>query len=333
MLSQIEQAIQKYGGADDAYKLKLKAGIRDAMGYENHMSRLNQETSSPADIGDIKGLSPAGVNARIASKFGEQDARVAGIQSNAGAIDTTAGTLASEQAAREKAARTTATGQFGINNGVMFDPTNPVESTLSNYMKNPYNTDGTVKSLQQVEAELNTTYGQTEGYAPEDVKKIIETRVPKDFIGNETLYSAMAQGYSRKQASDPSTAGAVRDAMQTTTQTLIDPTTGQQTTESLPKFTLAEIQNKYPDLTDVEAKSIMKPGEQRAILDDIHKSPVLAGEIKTAFDGASSPEEAVVSLMGTEGYKNLKTVLSLEYSNFTGPEIDNLMYQYIRSRQ
>jgi hypothetical protein len=348
----IEDAVNKYSGGDAAYALKLKSGIRDSMGYSNYMSKLGQATSAVAPIGDVSGLSPAGINSRISSRFGAQNANISTLSNVTSAIDSAAGSLASAQAAREKAGAA-ANQRYGINNGVMYNPQGQLDTQINDYMKNPYNQDGSTKSLQQFESEMNRYYSDpanqqtsaknvdaqgnlipTNVHDAAGIKTAIDARVPKDFIGNETLYSAMAQGYSRKQASDPSTAGAVRDAMQTKSVTTTDPATGQSVNETLPKFTTTEIQNKYPDLTDVEVKGIMKPVEQKAMVDDIQKDPlhqIAQGIIQTGVKAGTNPGQLYVDIMATPEYKALENSLTHEYPNFTAKEIGDIIYNQIRA--
>lgn len=195
--SLIDAAISKYGGSDEAYKLKLKTGIRDALGYSNYMSRLGQETANPADIGDIKGLSPQGIQTRIASRFGQQDTRVNALSQMARGIDTAAGSIADSLAAKSRASM-----RNQYDTSFVFHPTNPVEDELLRNVQNPYNEDGSIKSLQQIEAELNDKFGQTEGYSPEDIKKMIVDKLPPDYIGKERFYQYRFHGMSEEQATD-----------------------------------------------------------------------------------------------------------------------------------
>lgn len=195
--SLIDSAISRYASGDDAYANKLKMHIRDAMGYSNYMSRLGQETASPAAIGDIKGLSPAGIQARISSRFGQQDTRVAALGAMAGGIDTAAGSIADSLAAKNKAA-----DKNRYDTSFVFQPTNPVEAEILKYSQNPYNEDGSTKSLQQFESELNSNFGQQDGYSPEDVKKMIVDKLPADYIGKERFYKYRFQGFSEKAATE-----------------------------------------------------------------------------------------------------------------------------------
>ena len=339
-MSIIQEAINKFGGADEVYKNKLKEHIKNAMGYSNYMSKMTREMGGTPDIGDLKGLSPQGVQARIGSKFGIQKQNLSNLDQITGSMDLAAGTLASEQAAREKASRAAGAQRYGINNGVMFNPESELEQKINDYMKNPYNPDGSTKSLQQFESEVNSYYNSPEKmqtstaylddsgnpvpYAvqnPDNVKAAIQKRIPKDFIGNEGLYSAMAQGYSKKQATDPSTAGAVRDVMQTT----VDPVTG----DVLPKYTMQDIQNKYPDLTDAEAKGIMKPVLQKSMAEDING--VLADEQTKTVISETMRTGGYVEVMKLPEYQNLRIGLENTYPDFTSAEINSMLFKAIMS--
>lgn len=348
MLSSIEQAIAKIGGADEAYKLKLKQGIRDTLGYSNYMSKIGKETKGPADIGSVAGLSPAGINARINSRFGTQTENVNALSSVAGAIDTAAGSLAAEQIAREKASRAAAVARYGVNNGVMFQPTSQLETKMADYMKNPYNPDGSVKTIDQFKTEMadyfaprenvDMTYQDAQGNlqmrdnpTAQNIQEVIDKRVPKDFMGNEQTYAAMAQGFSRKQATDPSTSGAVRDAMQTE----IDPATQ----EEVPKYSFSDIQNRYPDLADTEIKQIMKPVETKEVVKKLATNNFINNRdelTKLYTDGLTNASGEVVSkgwsaVMASPDFKALDDQLTMEHPDLTALERNTIIYNYVRS--
>ena len=319
MALSINEAVSKYGGEDEAYKNKLKEGIRDAMGYSNFSTELARTRKSNPNI-NLKGdLNPATILGNIDSAFGRKQSEVSSLQGAMRTVDTAAGSIASSQVATGKAAQE----KFGTANGVAFDPQSQLETQIADYMKNPYNPDGSKKSLQQFEAETNAYYSQEDKlqtgpkvvdangnpvpyrvYSPEDIKAEIEKRVPRDFIGNEQTYSAMALGYSKKQATDPSTSGAVRDAMMIETKTVLDPTTGKNVTETIPKWTKEEIQNKYPDLSPADVLAIVKPAEKRSMMDDLQKNPLL-GNIRTLITNAirlnDNPDVAYLEMMTHEG--------------------------------
>lgn len=231
----IDDTVAKYAGEDDAYAQKLKEGIRDSMGYSNYKSRLNNESAAVATVGDTSGLSPAGIQAKINSKFRMQDANITHLRGMADTMDDAAGSIASAQISAEKAAK----NKVGLENNVLFAPKDSLDVKLLEALQNPYNVnpDGTLgekKSLQQIEAEvaasfekkppvdtnpLGIQYDDTNPLAPkrpyteqdaanntpqeysaEDVNARIAERVPKDYIGNEGKYYFMYKGYSEKTA-------------------------------------------------------------------------------------------------------------------------------------
>jgi hypothetical protein len=197
-MSIIEDAINKYGGADEAYKLKLKEGIRDSLGYSNYMSKLGKETSAPAAAPEMKGnILPAGVLAGQEAGYSMQNSRINTLQGVTGAIDSAAESIATKLAAKNKAA-----DKNRYDSSFIFEPTNPIESSILKYAQNPYNEDGSVKSLQQLEGELNTEFGQAEGYSPEDIKGMLVDKLPADYIGKEGSYAYRFAGMSEKQAAD-----------------------------------------------------------------------------------------------------------------------------------
>jgi hypothetical protein len=70
------------------------------------------------------------------------------------AVDATSETLASAQASREKAAASARQSAIGTENGEAITPEDPLDDEILKYMQNPINPDGSIKSLQQFEAEL-----------------------------------------------------------------------------------------------------------------------------------------------------------------------------------
>jgi hypothetical protein len=295
-MSILEDAIAKFGGEDEAYKLKLKQHIRDGMGYSNYMSRLNNEASGVAGIGDIKGLSPAGIKERISSRFGQQDQNIGSLQQMTGAIDSTAGSLAAAQLDREKSAASAE----GMQNGIAFQPKDELDEKLLSAMQDPYNynpdgTRGDKKSLQQVEAEMNDYFTarqdknmisydsqgnmvQRQEIAPEQIKQRIGERTPQDYIGNEGKYMLMAKGYSEKTAKEASVVGdyptasePVKAILKLQYPTLIEEFEQSAELGSLltdataigedgkPRLTYAELQSKYSALPKEQVDKYAKP--------------------------------------------------------------------------
>lgn len=349
--SVIDQAISKYGGSDEAYKQKLKEHIRGAMGYSNEMDRLNQETSAPADIGNIKGLSPAGINARISSRFGQQDQRVAGIQSNANAIDTVAGSLADAQAAREKSASSKADAA-----GLSFQPTNWVQTEAMDYIKNSMpGTDGKYESRDEMIKRLQGA-ALGEGNIPsEQVKAIVDNLVPKDFEDKRAYYQARYNGYSKAQAEDlqnfdryangqmspaekkiydltnPTWAAkaddmkASKDLIPDITATIKDEKTG----EEIPQFTYPQLVEKYPNLTPAQIAEYTKPVYNKYLQDDIKKQlPV--GMVQDAVKNNSFDISTWADFMNTDEYKNFKKAIIPMYGGlYTDQELDVLIHNQV----
>ena len=282
----LEQSIGKYGGEDEAYKLKLKTGIRESLGYSNYVSQRKQAAGEDLDLSLLKGdITPGGVKEIVGGAIGMKDDNVDTLDKMVSATDTAADQLATAQAAREKTAAEAARNKIGLDNGVAFSASNPMESMVKDFMQNPKNPDGSMKSVQQLEAEMNASLGMQEGYSPEDIKKTLDERLPSDYMGNEDKYFMMSMGFSEKQAID--NAGALRyDQMndaekivfelqspkmanylssqeeKSSLQSLIKDATETTTEEmdgrkvSSPKYTFQELVGRHPELTAAEVKRL-----------------------------------------------------------------------------
>lgn len=358
-MSVIEDAIARYSKGDDAYANKLKSHFRDAMGFSNYVSRIGQETAGPSDIGSVKGLSPAGVNARINTRFNMQDQNVNTLGQIAGGIDTAAGGLAAEQVAREKAARSAAGNKMGFENGVVFSPKDDLDQAILAYMQNPKNPDGSVKSLQQFEAEQSQKYGsQYSGdqklYPNDYVNSRIAERVPKDFIGNEDKYFLMSQGYSSKQAEE--NAGALKRAQMTPEEQLawdnahpvmskilsamgndtslindVGVTTDQATGEMKPKYTLPELIQKHPGVDPKIIEAQAKPVFQNLLIDDLQQEKFVKDmQTHVAQMGKNLSVNDYAEFMDSDEYKAFKQAIIPVYGGmFTPAEIDTVIYNKI----
>lgn len=360
--SLIDAAISKYGGSDEAYKLKLKTGIRDALGYSNYMSRLGQETATPADIGDVKGLSPQGIQARIASRFGQQDTRINALTQMASGIDTAAGSIAASQISAGKKGDTA----MGFENGVAFSPKTQIEQEILKYMQNPKNPDGSVKSLQQFEAEMNQKFQDTPGMNfpyelsggkvaardvlnAEQIKLAIEQRIPKDFIGNEDKYFLMAQGYSAKQAKE--NAGALKRGQMTPEEQLTwdtahpamakimsasgnDPSVitdigvvPDENGNLIPKYSFQELTAKHPGVDPEVLANLAKPVYASSVEADVFSNLQGAGDLKLLFDSGKMTPTDYANFISSEEYKNFKTALIPMYGGlYTDKEIDQIIF-------
>ena len=222
--SKIEAAISQYGGGDQKYEDELRKHIREGMGYSNYVSRVNAVSGQDLDLGDIEGMTPAGIKSMVSGKADMQEQEIASLDKILGGVDTAAGEIASAQIARNKAAAAKVAALSGLDNKVAFETKDDLDVRILSYMQNPKNPDGSVKSLQQFEAETNAIYGEGmfggqmeqgvlgRGTEPDfdldTVKNRIAERLPSDFIGNEDKYHLMARGLSEKDAE--TNAGALK---------------------------------------------------------------------------------------------------------------------------
>jgi hypothetical protein len=238
-------------------------------------------------------------------------------------------------------------------------------------MQNPKNPDGSVKSLQQFEAELVDKYGASDQFTknnvgpdgvvtPRDIlnadqiKAEIQNKLPKDFIGNEDKYHFMAQGYSQKQA-DELQGGLRYDTMSEPEKLIYQVTNPQmakmleeggvnkellsdigtkttETGETVPKYSLDELKEKYPNVPEATLKPLVIPMERKSLQDDVQKW--FNGGIKeAAIDMIQNPKEGYSVFMTDPKYKEFKTKLSMEYGSvFADKDIDQLIYNTIMSQ-
>ena len=90
----LENSISRYGGADEAYKLKLKNSIRETLGYSNYMSKRNAALGKPIDLSLMKGnITPAGVKSLVGGAMDIKNEQVGAYDTMAGKVDTAAGQL------------------------------------------------------------------------------------------------------------------------------------------------------------------------------------------------------------------------------------------------
>jgi hypothetical protein len=366
----IEEAIKKYSGGDDAYALKLKEHIRNAMGYSNYKAKLQGAVDTTIDTGDVSKMDPATIARNRNAKQGIVQDNINSAATVVDKIDSTAGSLAEAQAARERAAAKEKQNAMGFNNGVVFQPKDKLDEMILAYQQNPKNPDGSVKSLQQFEAETAEFFSKdsggidfndgrasipvTKALDPQEIKNRISERVPKDFIGNEDKYSLMSQGYSEKQAKEFQ--GALRyDTMSAPEKLIyqvsnpemakklesgviskdliqdIGTTTDPKTGQTVPKYSFEQLKEKYPNVSDSDLKTMIAPVEKKSMVDDI--SQWYTPDMKSAVEDMVG-NEGYAKWMADDKYKELKAKLNLEYGGvFTDRDIDQIIYSVIRPSQ
>jgi hypothetical protein len=370
-MSAIEDAINRYGGGDEAYKQKLKEGIRDTMGYSNWMSKLGKETSAPAAMPPMKGnITPQGVLAGQETGYGIQRGNINSLERITGGIDTAAGSIASSKVEAGRSNQ----GKTGFENGIAFSPQSQLDNQILAYMQNPKNPDGSVKSLQQFESELQAYYSdpsnlQTSSknvdangnpisyqvHDAEEIKKTIEARIPKDFIGQEDKYSLMAQGFSAKQAEDYQ--GALRYDQMSAPEKLVFQTnnpemakrletlsankniipdigekiTDEATGETVPKYSFGDLVNKYPNIPPATIAEYTKPVYNQYLNDDIKKElPIGTLEEAIKSKGGQMSLTDYADFMNSEEYKNFKKAIGPMYGGlYSDQELDIIIHNQV----
>ena len=354
-VSSLDQAIAKYGGADEAYKLDLKKTIREAMGYSNYLSKINALRGKDLDIGDVEGMTPEGIKSMVSGAAGMQQQEMGSLERILGGVDTAAGQIAAAKAASDRAAA----GRKKDNPFADVTPQNWVQSEVLAYAKNPYNQDGTLKTRAQLSEELKGQFigeegvNQIQGVTQDTIDATINNLLPQDFEQNASFYKYQAMGYTKAQAEDLKaydeySKGQMPEAQMRafelmnpgwtakadifkTNQGLLDDigmvkdeTTGQ----TVPKYNFEELKNKYPNMPETDLKNLVKPVEKQSAVDDISQwlsTNKKAVETKIAEDG-------YVELAKDPDYVELKTKLNLEYGQvLTMEEIEQLIYRTINS--
>ncbi len=224
-MSTIQEAIDKYGGADEAYKNKLKEQVRDSMGYSNYVNKTNEAEGRPLAL-NLKGnITPAGIQQLVGGAMRMKKEEIDTYAGIAGSIDSAADSLATKMAAKKRSGE----NQYKYDTSFIFQPQDDLDRKILEYTQNPYNRDGSVKSLQQFQAETNKEFGGTESvmqrspvsfdqskrnmlvtgtkgqaaqFTSEQIDNRIAEHVPSDFISNEALYSFRFQGFGEEEATE-----------------------------------------------------------------------------------------------------------------------------------
>jgi hypothetical protein len=337
----LDDKIAQLSKGDDAYAMKLKTHFREALGYSNYMSRLGQETAKPASIGNIEGLSPAGVNARIGTRFGMQDDRISSLNRMSGAIDSAAGGLAADQISREKSAASSG-------KDISFDPKTQLEREIDKYTMNPKNPDGSTKSLQQFEAEMNAKFAAVQGAdgqpvdanKPYDmgngevqsqdildankIKEAINTRIPKDYIGKEVYYQAIRGGAKDAEAQklqtfDDYKTGKMDDNRKANYE-LMNPTVAKQAEVAREEDKLNEVRGSLQD--DVSKFY----GENKETIYGILNTPP---DEQFKDSNGKKADGGALGLTSTKMFKNFVLKLKMAYPELQASEVEQLAFDTI----
>lgn len=348
-MSILENAIKKYSSGDEAYALKLKENIRNAMGYSNYMARLGKETAAPAAMVPFKGdITPQGVLAGQETGYGMQKTRMGSLERIAGAFDTAAGQIASEQIAASKRAS---------ENPFAFEPQDWLDKQIMQFVNSqPKNEDGSDMTIDQFKTQL---FGKVMGegdasnvlFQPglnEDViNKRIEQRIPKDFQEKSVYYQALSLGRTKAEAKelqdyenyktgrmDPGVK-EVYDALNPSWA--IENNVKMQAKErdevngvTKPKYTIDEIVNNNPGITRERAKFIVQGEVQRDVKEDV------VSEFKEEYDKSTkilAKGGNWSEIADSDDYKKVINNIAPAYADyFTKAEIENLIYKIFNNQ-
>lgn len=363
----ISDLIEQFGGEDTAYKEKLKTHFKNMMGYSNYAAEVDETASRPLQF-DIKGKNLS--NEAIVGAYGKaadiRESAVRSAQGRVDAINSLAGNLASEQASMEKAAASARQNATGLDNGQVFIPRDPLDEALLQYKQNPVNPDGTTKSLQQFEAELNAqgTFWDTKSnsdasmmvkYTPEEIKQRIQERIPSDFIGNEDKYMFLSRGYSEKQAEKY--AGALEymnpygsQAMKTLYR-MQNPEMAKaidserfskefmddvgSTKDGNPANSFSDLKQKYPNMSSEDIKSFSAPIYAKSMEGHINSLMEVKYQDKKILDSLKKAKEenGYSGIMDTDAFKEILTRMKVSYAGmFNDEEIKSMIFNVALQR-
>jgi|26BtaG_2_1085354.scaffolds.fasta_scaffold01558_5 hypothetical protein len=361
--TKIEQAIEKFGGKDEKYKLELKRQVRDYLGYSNWVGQMNQVGGSPlsSDI-PMKGLTPAGVKSVVGSAIGLKNQEMGYLQTLAKGADIAGGGIAASRAAAKKGAggKTSNLADFEIRDWL--------DSEIQHYIKNPVDEKGNTIPVEELRRRLKEQWIGEGGLSPyvkseADIDARIAQIIPEDFDKNWEDYSYSAMGYTDSQIQDLKSyrkfsrgeMGEYEKKIFEVKDTALankakyfkeygelfediipkrDPETGQITLAGV-----EQIREKYKNIPEAEFKEIVQPSYKVVLEDDFRQmlegNEELAREVQSVIDPNVPPEEkrSVKSLMEEDLLKDFFYALKLDYQGvFNATEIEKTFYDYIYSR-
>lgn len=352
---QLDEAVSRYGGADEAYKNKLKKEVRESLGYSNYVSQRNAASKKPLDLSLMKGnITPGGVKELVRGSMDIKNQEVDAYQTMAEKTNQAAESIAvqkladSKRAAKEK-------------ENLQFKPTNWAEAEIVNYMKNPYNQDGSIKTKDQLKEQLMGQLvgeGTGMGVTPQAIEQKINEWIPADFDSNPGEYSYRAMGYTKEQAKDLVNynryANGQMGENEKTAYAMANPTWANRadelaanknllpdigtkideiTGEEVPKYNYEELVRKYPNVDPKFIGELAKPAQTPFLQDDIRKNLLSSNSTKslaTAIENNKLTENDYIQFMDSDDYKNFKRMAILSYGPmYTDQELDFIIHQMI----
>ena len=210
-ISRLDQAIEKFGGDDDRKRLILKRTMRDYMGFDNFVKRMDRLTSESHDP-DLSGnLTPDAVLSISRSTEGRNRQEFNHLRRLASGVDTAGGQLASSSLARSKSGGGGRGGGAGsrsrieANNELMNNPKDWVDSEINSFIRQPLrNPDGSAKSFQQFREDvLGQLPGEkdiTPNLTEQDIENRLKQRLGDDFEKNQYQARYLIQGQTKANA-------------------------------------------------------------------------------------------------------------------------------------
>jgi hypothetical protein len=319
------------------------------LGYSNYVSQRNATQKKPIDLSLLKGnITPGGVKQLVGGAMDVKNQEVETYQTMADKTDAAAAGIAADKLAEMKVARAKADIEAKLlKENLQYKPTNWAESEIVNYMKNPYNQDGTLKTRDQLKEQLlgqmageGSDVNTAGGVTPQLIEQRINEWLPKDFEANAKYYQYVSMGYTKAQAKDlqdfdryskgqmPAAEKAVYDIANPTWAAKADEIKmsqglmedigmkkDEQTGETVPKYgTFEELRQKYPNVQEATLKEMVKPVEQQSLTDDVRQwyDPRMQSGVKELLETPVEKGGGYNGVTGSNNYKELKTKLNFD---------------------
>lgn len=360
-MSILEDAINKYGGADEAYKLKLKEHIRNGMGYSNYVAKANAAAGKPLSLNLEGNITPAGVKSLVGGAMNMRSSATENASDLAGAVDTAAGDLASAQAAREKKA-----AEDRKNNPLGFTSNDWLDKQIQEYAINrPKKEDGSYLSVDEFKSQL---FGKVMGegdasdtlFQPglnEDViNKRIAERLPTDYQEKNAYYQALALGRTKNEAEElqayedyqsgkmSSGVKAMYDTLNPSWAKEAEVKKSEDSVKSMAlqsrkdaqgndlpikQYSLEEIQTQNPNISSADVSKMVYTS----------RKPEIENKLRSEFINENSDDvrkaikdDDYQTLFDTDNYKKIKKKILLENRGYLGADdVDSLLYEIVNN--
>jgi hypothetical protein len=192
----LDQAIAKYGGKDEQYKLALKKNVQGYLGYANYVRRMNQVDTPNSPMTLPSGaMTPSGAAAAGTSANNNQLKELEYLKSMASYTGTVGDAVASSSLADLKAG--VAKGDKSLFMDISkFQPLNDTEASLQSLMRNPFLPGGVAMDAEMIRKRL--TDDLVEEGSPLDVARAEVEKAMDTYMPNNTKTSTLFQDNLKK---------------------------------------------------------------------------------------------------------------------------------------